>query len=119
MIEELDVSMTQLKLLGALAVCESDPSVKGLSERVGCSLPNASRAVEALQQRGWIERREDADDRRVKRVQITAAGQAAVDQINSARLAGLQTYAAGLTPQERTQLHTALTALPHRRKDAR
>ena len=113
-IEELDLSLTQMKVLGALATAHEDPSVKGVSERVGCSLPNASRAVEALQQRGWVARREDADDRRVKRLSITPAGHAAMDRITTARLEDLETYTAAIPPAERTALHAALTALPHR-----
>ena len=117
-IEELDLSLTQMKVLDALGMAEQEPSVKGVSERVGCSLPNASRAVEALQQRGWAERREDADDRRVKRLRITPAGRRALDRINTARLAGLEEYAASITPEQRTALLAALTALPHA-EDAR
>ncbi len=112
-IEELDLSLTQMKVLGALGIAEKEPSVKGVSEGVGCSLPNASRAVETLQQRGWVERREDADDRRVKRLRITPAGRDALQQINTARLEGIEEYAASISPEQRTALLAALTALPH------
>ena len=112
-IEELDLSLTQMKVLGALAAADEDPSVKGVSERVGCSLPNASRAVETLQQRGWVVRREDTADRRVKRLRITPAGQAAMQRISTARLEDLEAYASTIDPRERAALHAALTALPH------
>ena len=112
-IEELDLSITQMKVLGALDIADEEPSVKGVSQGVGCSLPNASRAVETLQQRGWVERREDADDRRVKRLRITAAGRDALQRINAARLEGIEEYAASLSPEQRTTLLAALTALPH------
>jgi DNA-binding MarR family transcriptional regulator len=112
-IEELDLSLTQMKVLGALGIAEEEPSMKGVSEGVGCSLPNASRAVETLQQRGWVERREDADDRRVKRLRITPAGRDALQQINTARLEGIEEYAASISPEQRTALLAALTALPH------
>ena len=42
-------------------------SVKELAEELGLSLPGASRAVDALLQRGLVERREDEHDRRMKR----------------------------------------------------
>ena len=112
-IEELDLSLTQMKVLGALGIAEEEPSMKGVSEGVGCSLPNASRAVETLQQRGWVERREDAEDRRVKRLRITPAGRDALQQINTARLEGIEEYAASISPEQRTALLAALTALPH------
>ena len=40
------------------------------------SLPNASRTVDGLLQRGLVERREDEHDRRVKRVGAQREGRA-------------------------------------------
>ena len=74
LLEELDLSITQIKTLDAVNGCASELSVKELSERLGMSLPSASRTVEALLQRGWLERREDEHDRRVKRIRATDAG---------------------------------------------
>ena len=117
-IEELDVSLTQVKLLDALTMqAPHDPSMKRLSEIVGCSMPSASRAIDSLQRRGWVERREDGQDRRIKRLRITPAGREANRSISTARLAGLETFAAGLSPEQRVTLHAAITALPHT-KDA-
>ena len=118
-IEELDLSLTQMKVLDALGIAEEEPSVKGVSERVGCSLANASRAVEALHERGWVERREDPADRRVKRLAITPAGREALHRVNTARLEGLEGYAATLAPAQRSALHAALSGLPHATKDRR
>lgn len=117
-LEDLDVSLTQVKLLDALAGSKADPSLKGLSEFVGCSMPNASRSVEGLQRRGWVERREDAEDRRVKRLRITPEGRDVINSVNTARLEGIEAFAAGLSPSQRTALHDAITALPHA-KDSR
>jgi DNA-binding MarR family transcriptional regulator len=119
LIAELDLSITQMKTLHALAEGGCEPavkevSVKELSERLGLSLPGASRIVDALLRRGWLERREDPDDRRMKRVGITAEGRKILDRIETARLAGLEDYAASLTPEQRTRLSSALSDLPHR-----
>ena len=114
LIAELDVSITQMKTLHVLVDRGSEISVKELSDRLGLSLPGASRMVEALLRRGWLERREDPDDRRMKRVGITAAGREVLDRIEAARLAGLEDYAASLTPEQRTRLSSALSDLPHR-----
>jgi DNA-binding MarR family transcriptional regulator len=114
LIAELDISITQMKTLHALTDCAREVSVKELSDRLGLSLPGASRIVDALLRRGWLERREDLDDRRIKRVGITDAGRAIVDRIESARLVGLEEYAAALTPEQRTILSSALSDLPHR-----
>ena len=114
LIAELDISITQMKTLHVLADGGSEVSVKELSDRLGLSLPGASRIVDALLRRGWLERREDPDDRRMKRIGITAEGRKALDRIETARLAGLEDYAASLTPEQRTRLSSALSDLPHR-----
>ena len=114
LIAELDISITQMKTLHVLAEGGSEVSVKELSDRLGLSLPGASRIVDALMRRGWLERRDDPDDRRMKRIGITAEGRKALDRIETARLAGLEDYAASLTPEQRTRLSSALSDLPHR-----
>ena len=114
LIADLDISITQMKTLHALSDCTQEISVKQLSDRLGLSLPGASRIVDALLRRGWVERREDPDDRRMKRVGITPAGREIVDRIETARLVGLEKYAASLTPEQRTRLSSALSDLPHR-----
>jgi DNA-binding MarR family transcriptional regulator len=113
-ITELDISITQMKTLHALDDLADEVSVKDLGDRLGLSLPGASRTVDALMRRGWLERREDPDDRRMKRVGITPAGREVLQRIETARLAGLEDYAVSLTPEQRTRLSTALSDLPHR-----
>jgi DNA-binding MarR family transcriptional regulator len=111
--EELDLTITQLKALHALDACSAEVSVKNLAERLGMSLPGASRTVELLLRRGWLERREDEQDRRMKRVRITDAGRDVVRRIDQARLHGLESFAATLEPEQRSRLFEALAGLPH------
>jgi DNA-binding MarR family transcriptional regulator len=112
-VEELDLTITQMKALHALADCGSEVSVKELGDRLTMSLPGASRTVDALLRRGWLERREDEHDRRMKRVGITESGRAVVERIDNARLAGIEQYTASLTPEQRSRLAAALADLPH------
>jgi DNA-binding MarR family transcriptional regulator len=114
LIGELDISITQMKTLHALDDCVAEVSVKELADRLGLSLPGASRMVDGLLRRGWIERREDPDDRRMKRVGITAEGRTVIGRIETARLAGLEDYSASLSPEQRATLSSALSDLPHR-----
>ena len=114
LIGELDISITQMKTLHALDDCADEVSVKELADRLGLSLPGASRMVDGLLRRGWLERREDPSDRRMKRVGITAAGRKIINRIETARLAGLEDYAASLSPEQRVRLSSALSDLPHR-----
>ena len=111
-IEENDLSLTQLKTLGFLSSSDIELSVKELSEGLGYSLPSASRTVEALLRRGWLERREDDHDRRVKRVRVTQAGHDLVRRIDGARLNSLERFTARLDDEQRAHLADALGDLP-------
>jgi DNA-binding MarR family transcriptional regulator len=111
LVEELDLTLTQLKALHALDIAAAESSVKELSEAMGLSLPAASRTVDGLLRRGYLERREDENDRRVKRLRLTQAGHDALDRLNRARLAGLEQFASTLTEEERTRLAGAIASL--------
>ena len=104
--EELDLTLTQVKTLCALASREL--TVKELAERLGLSLPGASRAVDALVARELLHRREDPDDRRQKRLLATDAGRDALRRLDDARLAGIAAFAATLPPAQCKRLSGAL-----------
>ncbi len=104
--EELDLTLTQVKALSALSGDEL--TVKELAERLGLSLPGASRAVDALVERDLLHRREDPHDRRMKRLRRTDAGGHALERLDEARLAGLEHFTATLPPAQRKRLSGAL-----------
>jgi DNA-binding MarR family transcriptional regulator len=104
--EQLDLSLTQVKALAALS--DGELTVKELAERLGLSLPGASRAVEALVSRGLLHRREDPHDRRQKRLRCTDAGLDALQRLEEARLAGLAAFAATLPAAKCRRLSGAL-----------
>jgi DNA-binding MarR family transcriptional regulator len=114
---ELDLTITQMKTLGMLEDCVEQVSVKELSERLGLSLPATSRTVDGLLRRGLLSRLEDTEDRRIKRVRLTDDGRAMVHRIVTARLQGLEAYAATLSDDQRAVLMEALADLPHKQKD--
>ena len=107
--EELDLTLTQVKTLTALSVDEL--TVKDLAERLGLSLPGASRAVDALVERGLLGRREDTTDRRMKRLRCTDAGRRALERLDEARLAGVANFTATLPPAQRKRLSAALAPI--------
>jgi DNA-binding MarR family transcriptional regulator len=115
LLAEVDLSMTQLKLLHVLVEYETEISVKELAEQLAMSLPNASRTVDHLLQRGLVERREDEHDRRVKRVRVSDKARVLIDRVDTARLQGLEAWAAGLSPVQRRKLLDALSDLPKER----
>ena len=112
---ELDLTMTQMKTLGMLDDCVEEVSVKELSERLGLSLPATSRTVDGLLRRGLLSRHEDTEDRRIKRVRLTEDGRTMVHRIVTARLQGLESYAATLSDEQRAALMAALVELPHKK----
>jgi DNA-binding MarR family transcriptional regulator len=109
---ELGLSLTQCKMLGLLARQPDDElSVKALGEHVGFSLATASRAVDCLHQRDYVDRTEDVADRRVKRVRITDAGRAAIAELHERNIAALTEFMADLTAEQRRDLDAALQPL--------
>ena len=86
---EADLTLTTYKALHALDQRErgDEVCVKHVAEDLVMSVPAASRIVDGLHQRGYVERREDEQDRRMKRVAITPAGRAVLARVNATRLA--------------------------------
>jgi DNA-binding MarR family transcriptional regulator len=114
-IDESGLSFAQMKVLVELQT--PDPAlhtVTAISEEIGISVASASRAADGLVRKKLATRVEDADDRRVKRLAPTAAGQRLADRIISARLAGLEEFTGSLEADERKKLETALDKLLER-----
>lgn len=107
--EELDLTLTQVKALTALA--SDELTVKELAERLGLSLPGASRAIDALVDRKLIGRREDTTDRRMKRLRCTETGTAALERLDEARLAGIAQFTATIPAAQARRLSAALAAI--------
>jgi DNA-binding MarR family transcriptional regulator len=115
-IAELELSFTQIKALCALETDEGR-SVKGLAETLGVSLPAMSRAVDGLFERGLVGRQEDAEDRRMKRVRLTAHGREVPRALNEARLSALAELMGSLGDEEAGALEHALSLILERRAD--
>jgi DNA-binding MarR family transcriptional regulator len=115
-IDETGLAFTQMKGLVTLSghTDEEPMTVNDLSEELGLSLASASRAVDGLVRRKLATRVEDPDDRRVRRVSLTSAGQAIADELMAARLAGLQRFVDTLGADERRKLEAALEVLMER-----
>jgi DNA-binding MarR family transcriptional regulator len=107
----LELSLTQIKLLHFLEDSSHELTLKEGAELVHVSLPAASRMVDDLVHRGFVERQEDTDDRRMKRVSLTAEGRSVIGRLNAARLTGLERFVQGLDGGERRVLAQALAKL--------
>jgi DNA-binding MarR family transcriptional regulator len=108
---EFEVSFSQMKALHRLRDHDEPVSVKELGDQLGLSLAAMSRAADGLVQRGLVNRIEDPQDRRVKRLSVTDAGDEFVTKIIQARLAGIEDFVATLSDKERAQLDKALAPI--------
>jgi DNA-binding MarR family transcriptional regulator len=110
----LDLTLTQIKFLHYLEDAEEPLTLKDAAGLVKVSLPAASRLVDDLVRRGFVERHEDLEDRRMKRVSPTEDGRAVTRRLNAARLSGLQQFVGNLDDPERELLGTAVAKLLER-----
>ena len=75
MIDESGLTFAQMKVLVELeAPDEDERTVTALSEELGISAASASRAADGLVRKKLATRVEDPDDRRVRRLALTAKG---------------------------------------------
>jgi DNA-binding MarR family transcriptional regulator len=110
----VELSLSQVKLLHHLEDRSRELTLKQAAEVVHVSLPAASRMVDDLVQRGFVARQEDVEDRRMKRVRITDAGDMVIRRLNAARLVGLEEFVERLGDDERQVLGQLLDRLLER-----
>lgn len=110
---ELDLSLSQVKALFALAHAEEPLPINVLADRIRLSVAAAGRLVDLLVTAGLVERRESPADRRVKLVTVTAAGRQATDAHVEAKKAAMRRQVERLSDAESEQLVAALQPLLH------
>ena len=112
--EELDLSLTQLKMLFVLDNADRELTSSELAKLIGLSPAATGRAADALTRAGIVSRREDEEDRRVKRLALTEKGSDVLRRMNAARLDGLTRLFEPLAQAQRDALSAALRPLlPH------
>ena len=107
-VSELDLSLTQIRILHLLCRDTDEASLKWIADHIGNSMPTVSRAVDALVQRGLVTRVENPADRRAKTIKATDEALELAGRLIDLRLAGLEEFAASLSAKERDALATAL-----------
>lgn len=106
--EDLGLTSTQYKIVVALSRLPAEPTCSDLAACVGLSVAGVGRAVDHLVAGGIVARREDPHDRRVRRVELTAAGHKAMLPLLEARRPGVARLLEGLDEDERRELSAAL-----------
>lgn len=107
----LDLSFSQLRALFVLVDCQEELAVHELAAQLGSSMATAGRAVQALTRAGMVTRREDEQDRRVKRVKLTEHGHALVAGFVHAHREAVRECVESLSDREREQLSSALAPI--------
>lgn len=107
----LDLSLSHLRALFVLHDCQEELAVHELAERLALSMATAGRAVQALSLAGMVVRREDEQDRRVKRVRLTDDGRALVGGFVQAHREAVRECVESLDDRERANLAEALAPI--------
>jgi DNA-binding MarR family transcriptional regulator len=110
-VEDLELSMTQLKILHILDGADHELTPSELAQFVGLSPAATGRAVDALVRADMVARRDDDADRRVKRLTLSPKGTAAVGRIHEARIEILSNVLSTLDAGQREALAAALEPL--------
>lgn len=112
LIDESALTPGQLKALLVLSA-EARPLLVGqLAEKLDFSLPTVSRVVDALVQRGLVDREVAERDRRARELTISGEGVAFVERFTAARIADLRVFTDGLSLEKQERLAAALADLP-------
>ncbi|MGH8986220.1 MAG: MarR family winged helix-turn-helix transcriptional regulator [Acidimicrobiia bacterium] len=107
---EAQVSPTQAAVLATID--RRGPLTLGeLAEAERVQPPTITAAVDRLEQQGLVQRRRDAPDRRVVGVQLTAAGEALLDQTRSRKSAYLEQRLGAVSARDRATLERAASIL--------
>lgn len=85
--------------------------ISDISERFEISAAAASQHVENLVQAGLLERAEDAEDRRVKQIQLSAKARSLLEKGIHERYRWIDTLADGLDEHAREKIAEALVVL--------
>jgi DNA-binding MarR family transcriptional regulator len=104
----LDLSLSQLRALHVLEAAERELALHELAAAVGLSVGTCGRAVDSLVRDGLVTRREDADDRRVKRLAASQRGREVVLGLIAARREAVGRLAGTLDDDQRAALSAAL-----------
>lgn len=105
-----DVSVTQCYALEALAEHDS-LTLNGLAAHLYLDKSTASRVVDALEKKGYVERGEDAADRRSLKLEPTAAGRSLVNRIRADILAQEEQLLASFSSEVRQSMATLIAQL--------
>jgi len=114
-IAESKISLSKLKLLHILGRPHSKPPhVTRVAKLLGLNPSATSRLIDELDQERLVDRKEDEDDGRMRRVVITPKGRELLDQLDRARIRQLEQFIRSLNKEEHRLLRSAIAELVKR-----
>lgn len=105
------LSRAEFDLLGAVRRTNRELTPGELARETFSSGAAVTKRLRGLQERGLVDRRSDARDRRVAHVRLTDAGRALVDELLPRQLAYERTVLSGLDERTRDELSSQLSEL--------
>ena len=108
--EETGLSFSQINILMRL-LHAGNTGVSEIGDQLGVTNAAASQAVDRLVVMGLIERAEDPDDRRAKKLALTPKGRALIEKGIEVRSKWVEGLTEALSPEEQGMIISALTLL--------
>ena len=108
--EETGLSFSQINILMRL-LHAGNTGVSEIGDQLGVTNAAASQAVDRLVVMGLIERAEDPDDRRAKKLALTPKGRALIEKGIEARSKWVEGLTEAFSPEEQGMIISALTLL--------
>jgi DNA-binding MarR family transcriptional regulator len=106
---DLDLSFSQARMLFLLAKRGEPMPIHSIATALGLSYAATGRNVDQLLKLDVVERRESAEDRRVKLVSLTPAGEKLSLQHIESKRGSIKAFTADLPEDQRDNLYRALT----------
>ncbi|WP_176593894.1 MarR family winged helix-turn-helix transcriptional regulator [Sphingobium sp. EM0848] len=107
-------SLAQTKVLMCIKGMPGTARAADIAEALGISPRTVTEALDGLEREGRIVRAADPDDRRVKRLTITSAGEEALGLTQPLRRKLSEQVVEALEPSEQRQFHAALRKILER-----
>lgn len=107
--EAMELPVAQLRMCGMLNA--GPKNMSALGKRMDISLPAVTQIADRLERIGMVERVPDADDRRVKTLQLTEHGKAVMQAKREKRIARAKEVLARLDPDQRDTVMHAVRIL--------
>ena len=109
-IAELGLCRSDFGVLEAL-LHKGPLPVKALGEKVLLTSGSMTAAIDRLERRGWVLRRDQPDDRRSRIIRLTPEGRKTIQALFRSHQRDMERAATALTPPERGQLIALLRKL--------